>query len=277
MFKDQNTLALIIAFTIPAYLSFANVASATDPLANASFEERTETQGDWTFSVTPYLWAAGLSGRVGVFGKQPVDLDLSFSDILDGLKFSGMVTGDATNGTWGVFGDLIYLNAAADQTITRDVVGIPKTLNAAVDVESLTATLMGEYRVPLEGPMTIDVMAGARIWSVDNDIRVSLTRGGPKLSEFSGSDGSTWVDPMVGLKVRLDTDAHVYLAGWGMVGGFGVGSDFAWDVLAGIGYDWNNTLSSTLGYRALGVDYSHDGFVFNIQQRGLFLGTTLRF
>lgn len=32
---------------------------------------------------------------------------------------------------------------------------------------------------------TVDLMAGARIWSVDNDIDISLSAGGPTLAAFS--------------------------------------------------------------------------------------------
>lgn len=45
-----------------------------------------------------------------------------------------------------------------------------------------------------------------------------------------------------------------------MVGGFGAASDFAWDVLAGVGYEWNQSFSVVGGYRALGVEYGSGGF-----------------
>lgn len=50
---------------------------------------------EWTFTIAPDLWAAGLSGDIGLFGRQPVEVDMNFSDILHDLKFGGMVVGEA--------------------------------------------------------------------------------------------------------------------------------------------------------------------------------------
>jgi hypothetical protein len=55
---------------------------------------------EWTFTIAPYLWAAGLQGDIGLFGRQPVHVDMSFGDIFDNLRFGGMVVGEAHNGTW---------------------------------------------------------------------------------------------------------------------------------------------------------------------------------
>lgn len=47
----------------------------------------------------------------------------------------------------------------------------------------------------------------------------------------------------------------------GDVGGFGIGSDFSWQVVATYGFDVNcfgTPLHIVIGYRALAVDYSED-------------------
>jgi hypothetical protein len=41
----------------------------------------------------------------------------------------------------------------------------------------------------------------------------------------------------------------VFLRGWALVGGFGVGSDFTADLFGGVGYRVTGSISSTLGYR----------------------------
>jgi hypothetical protein len=62
-----------------------------------------------------------------------------------------------------------------------------------------------------------------------------------------------------------------------MIGGFGAGSDLTWDVLAAAGYQWNDRFSLVAGYRALGVDYDKDGFVYDVVQHGPILGAVFRF
>ena len=70
----------------------------------------------------------------------------------------------------------------------------------------------------------------------------------------------SWVDPLVGLRLR-----HQFAPGWnfvvsGDVGGFDVGSKFSWQVLAAFDYEICRsrtvTWSAMLGYKALSVDYS---------------------
>jgi hypothetical protein len=62
-----------------------------------------------------------------------------------------------------------------------------------------------------------------------------------------------------------------------LVGGFGASSDVTWDVMGGVGYQYSDSVSFNLGYRALGVDYDHDGFVYDIVQQGPILGAVFRF
>jgi hypothetical protein len=259
---------------IVASLAIASPALAADVVQEAP-PPSVPVDSGWTFTIAPYLWMAGLNGDVGVFGSEPVHVDQSFGDILDDLEFSGMVVGELHNGTWGVFADVIYVKTSADGEITRAIGGVPVELNASLETESFTATVMGEYRVLSNERATVDLMAGARIWSVDNDISASLAAGGAPVAAFSGNDGDTWVDAIVGAKTRVNLDAKWYLNGWGMIGGGG--SNVTWDVLAGIGYQWNDRLSTTLGYRALGVDYEEDGFVYDVVQHGPVLGLVFRF
>ena len=82
---------------------------------------------------------------------------------------------------------------------------------------------------------------------------------------------------MLGVKSRINTETPFYLTGWGLIGGFGVGSDFNWDVMGGVGYEWTEKFSTVLGYRALGVDYSNDGFVYDVIQQGVAFGGVISF
>ncbi|MDF2811909.1 MAG: hypothetical protein K0S56_2940 [Microvirga sp.] len=68
---------------------------------------------------------------------------------------------------------------------------------------------------------------------------------------------------------------RVYLTGWGNVGAGRAKLD--WDVAAAVGYQIKDSLSAIAGYCALGVDYSHDGFVFDVVQKGPILGLAYHF
>ena len=91
------------------------------------------------------------------------------------------------------------------------------------------------------------------------------------------SDGDTWVDPLIGAKFRTDINDRVYLTGWAMVGGFGLSSDNMWDVMGAVGYKFNDLFSVVVGYRGFGVDYSEDGFVYDVTQKGPVIGGVFKF
>lgn len=57
----------------------------------------------------------------------------------------------------------------------------------------------------------------------------------------------------------------------------GGGADIDWDVALGIGYEFNDRISAIAGYRALGVDYDDDGFLFDTVQQGPILGLAVKF
>lgn len=82
-------------------------------------------------------------------------------------------------------------------------------------------------------------------------------------------------DGIVGLRGKYSLTPHVYLTGWGLLGGGG--ADIDWDVAMAIGYEINDRVSAIAGYRALGVDYNDDGFLFDAVQQGPILGLAVRF
>lgn len=254
------------------------------PAAAADLAPLPET-GEWRFTIAPYAWGVGLSGDVGLFGRGPVEIDIPFSDIIQNLNIAAMAAGEAHNGTWGVFFDVNYTSLSADNSASRVLERVPATVDveAEVDVTEFIGTIMGQWRAIDSDQATLDVMAGGRYWHVNNDVNVKATvvsSGAADITlsrELSGSDGASWVDPMVGAKMRINTSMPIYFTGWGMAGGFGVASDFSWDVMGGVGYQWTDHFATVVAYRALGVDYENDGFVYDVVQQGVALGAVFNF
>lgn len=242
-------------------------AMAADVVSAAAPDAAPAVESGWTYSITPYFWAAGLSGQTSQFGLPVVDMDADFGDILDNLDFAAMMIGEARNGRFSLFGDLMYTDLSAGKATPLGIVA------TSVDVDTSSfAGLAGVGYSALEGPAGhLDIVGAVRVWSVDTDISF---RGGI-LDETSFSDGATWVDGLVGVRGTYAFTPNFYVVGWGLVGAGG--ADIDWDVMAGIGYNINETFSATLGYRALGVDYSDDGFLFDAIQQGPIAGLTIRF
>jgi hypothetical protein len=95
---------------------------------------------------------------------------------------------------------------------------------------------------------------------------------------FAGADGDRskdWFDPYVGTRVRWDLNRRFNLSAAGTVGGFGVGSDFAWSLKALAEYRINRRFSVIGGYRVIDYDYD-DGFVYDVTMHGPILGLSVR-
>ena len=259
--KSGFALTLVCGSLLAFPASAADVISATAPEPTPVLEDR------WTFSVTPYFWAAGISGDTKQFGLPEIEIDSSFSDILDNLDFAAMAIAEARYGRFSVYGDLIYTKLGAESATPHGIL--------ATDVEVTSTTFAGlaaaGYSV-LEGPSgRLDVVGGVRVWSVETEISFN----GAFLDGRSFEDSATWVDGMVGLRGNYAFTPKFYVTGWGLIGTGG--ADVDWDVAAGLGYRINDTFSATVGYRALGVDYSDDGFLFDVVEQGPILGLTMNF
>ncbi|MBZ9792219.1 hypothetical protein K9B32_19190 [Rhizobium sp. 3T7] len=100
----------------------------------------------------------------------------------------------------------------------------------------------------------MDVIAGARYWHAETTIGLS----GSLIGNVSRTDSANWVDGVASSKGNYWLTDKVSLTGWSMIGAGG--ADVDWDVLAGVDHKFNDTISAVAGYRALGVDYSNDGF-----------------
>lgn len=223
----------------------------------------------WTFTVTPYLWAAGISGEAGTLpGIPPADVDDSFGDIFDDLRFAGMVAASARRGRFGLAGDLQYVETRADSS----------SLAPLFDGETLTSksfifSALGEY-VAFENDRTqLLVSGGLRVWSVDTEL--DLDSGLLPGRTIDGDD--TWVDPMLGVRGRIDVVGDVFASGWAYAGGFGAGSEIMADLFGGVGYAWTDRIETTLGYRWLRVDRDTDDFLYDVRQGGLIAGLTVKF
>lgn len=237
--------------------------------ASAWASAQADEVGGWEFQVTPYAWMSGLNGEVGsIPGLPPVDVDMSFGDILDDLEFAGMVFASARKGPW-----VVLLDATYARTSTTE--GLGGVIFDSVRIKSETATLAAAVgrRVIATPGASLDAYAGARAWWLDNKFELRTVAGG----QSNRTEDASWVDPLIGVAARFDPAQDWTVFGALEVGGFGVGADFEWSVLTGATYRFNDTVGMTLGWRHLDVDYDEDGVVYDVSQSGPVLGATFRF
>jgi hypothetical protein len=124
--------------------------------------------------------------------------------------------------------------------------------------------------------VTVDVYGGGRYSNLELDLD---TAGAPSLNQ-----SKDWLDPIVGGRVGVHFSEHVFLIFAGDIGGFGVGSDFAWSIQGLFGYRWEGggiEWAVVAGYKALGQDYGSGSgaqrFRWDVVMHGPVLGFTVRF
>lgn len=262
-----------------AALGLAGIGNATesgtpDPFASAD--------GGWSYRITPYLWAAGLDGKVAFAGRPPIppveaQPSAGFSDVLSNLDFGAMAFFEARRDRVGFFGDLLYIRLSDSASGSVPLPSLPPA-NVEADVRSTTRTalLAGQYRVFQSAAGSVDLMAGARFWSLNNRIRVAGTVG-PVPGSITRRVSASWADPMLGVKGLHHLTPRTYVMGWAMAGGFGIGAESSLDLLGAFGYSFNDRTALLFGYRYLSVDYRREGFRFDAAQHGPGIGFDVRF
>lgn len=220
----------------------------------------------WQFTLSPYAWAAGLDGSVGI-GNVVADVDQSFSDIIENLDMAAMLHFEARKGRWAFMLDGFWLRLEAD----ADTPG-PFYDGAEAEVEELRLSGLVAYRA-IEGPTTLDLLTGLSYFSVDTDLE--LTPGLLAGRELSSS--KNWIDPVLGFHLRHELCERWFAMLRGEIGGFGAGSDLTWQVMTGVGYRTGESSEVFLGYRHLDIDYSDNGFTYDTVTSGIILGMNFSF
>jgi len=264
----------------------------------------------WTYYATPYVWIPMLNGSTTVKGRT-VDVNVDFNDLIDLVHhseipkdlFALMGYFEARNGRLSLFSDLVYMKIGLNGSMARsrgvDALNASVGASAGLKYDMFIAELAAAYELARWGATSalgsrtaIDIFGGVRGWRQKADASLTasgtinifdLTRNAD--GTLSASGNASWIDPLVGLRLRHQFAPGLNFVASGDVGGFGVGSKFSWQGLATINYDFcvrkDVTWSGMLGYKVLFVDYSKGSgpthFEYDMTTHGPILGVTARF
>ncbi|HEX7050462.1 MAG TPA: hypothetical protein VF188_09700 [Longimicrobiales bacterium] len=248
----------------------AAMAFAFVPAAHAQNRPRPD-RGDWDVVVGTYLWASGLDGQVGI-GDNVVDVDIGFSDVIDHLDGALFLPIEMRKGRWGAVIELMALRLSGQR-------GTPGPLfdAAELDVDQTLIEISPRYWLVRRGPLAVDALAGIRLWHLSSTLTLDP---GPAagLPDVPLGLGEQWVDPILGARAVADLGGRWLVHGRGDLGGFGVGSDFTWQLIGLLGYRLSSSTTLRAGYRQLDVDFEDedDGFLYDVGTGGWIIGVTIR-
>ena len=291
---SRGNLSGGLAFIVCGLIASASPAISAD-LAEPPHEQLAEPvspPSDWQFNFTPYGWLTSVNGDVTVRGRT-LDVDASFIDIVQESDSLAALMGhfEARKGRLSLYGDFVWdkLTFSADTlTLRNPIANLSLTTSASAGVDYRQSILEGgvAYEIarlpgyggsakdPYDGAPSftaVDLLAGARYWRQEVDLSLAITgvvdlpsigftRSGNLAVARSGS--MAWVDPVIGMRVRHQFSPGQEMLLRGDIGGFGVGSDFSWQLFGGYAFQLpisDCRAQGVVGYRALSVDFSENG------------------
>ena len=213
-----------------------------------------DSTNNWAYLGEIYLMFPNMTGEIGVGDLPIVEVDADPGNILGHLKMGAMLYFEANNGYWAIGMDLLYMK------LGQDVVPGPIVTSGEVTMKQLAWEVSGLKRLT---PWLEAGLAG-RIVSLSTELELE-TINNPR----EGSASKTWFDPVVVLRSN-NTFNEKWLANLRLdAGGFGVGSDFTWQLQVNAGYRFSELFQATIGYRYIGIDYDQDGFLYDIDTYGM--------
>ncbi len=201
--------------------------------------------------VTPYVWMTTMNGDLTVDGESR-KVNFTFKDFFkfSNLGLNGHV--ELKQRRWAVLFDYNYVDLIIDQTYTE-----------------LTLWELGfAWRFTEK----FEMIVGGRYFKSEVEYRDDPD------NFIKGKQ--SWIDPFIGGRMAWDLTRNLVFTARADIGGFGIGSDFEWNILAGVGYRLSNI--TFLGfYRIWYANYENgsgdDLFVYDMTISGPGLAMIIHF
>jgi len=280
----RAALAVALLLTIVT----AATDAAAQPLAPPAAHD--DAVSPWRFQAAAYAWFPELQGKVST-SDETASIDVGFDEMFDLLGNGDLF---ASGGHFEVGYDRFsfFLDAfGGTARPTSDVTLGPRqglTGTADLTMNFVFFEFGPAYRVlewPLDGPgrpISIDVLAGGRLMYFYQSISLRGDEGVGR----DASSTSEWVDPFVGGRFSVPLVGDLDVVFRGDIGGFGAGSQLAWNLIGGFQYHlaWaplGARTSLAMIYKALDFEYQSgsgpDAVVTNLNERGPALGLVFDF
>jgi hypothetical protein len=217
----------------------------------------TAEAGEWTFSVTPYVWATDVGVEARLSGRKVVDEDIAVSDLIKDLDTIAQVRLEAQKGVLGAAIDLF------DVTLSDEAAGVALPREAGeADLEAdagMTILDVAGFIDPDGDRMGVSFVYGVRILNERATVDAAITPATGSFVEERYETSDTFVDGLLGFRMRMPLSRHwMILTQADLSTG---GTDFTWTVSPNLGYAFGSTrkYALTAGYRRMTVDFEDDG------------------
>jgi hypothetical protein len=230
-----------------------------------------DTSKSYHVFIEPFIFAASLSGNVGAGRLPNTFICIPASEVFHYFEIGGALYAEVHNDRFAYTSDLFYASLAEDASGKNGVI------SGRVTVKQFWCGLEGLYKVK----SWLEIGVGARINNVQNGLNITV--GAPVNLNKSAVKIATWVDPLIVARLKGAINNKWLLQLRADMGGFGLGSQFAWQLQPDVYFRVSKLLELGLGYRIISMDYhtgsqgSADWFLFDLEEYGPQLRIGLNF
>lgn len=216
----------------------------------------------WSYYAEPYVMFPNMKGSTALGNLPELSVFVEPDQIFSNLKMGAMLYFEASNEKWNINSDLLYMD------LGQAVKGNALINNGEASAKQLGWEVAGLYKVK----PWLEVGVGGLLNSIKVGMDINRNNVGGGTTNIKKETSETWFDPML-IAVFKNTPGKkfVYTAR-GEIGGFGVGSEFSWQLQAYAGYRFSELFQIQGGYRIISLDYEtgsgSDYFLYNMDTFG---------
>ncbi len=212
---------------------------------------------NWHHLAEIYLMFPNMSGETGLGELPAVSVDADVSDIFGSLEMGAMFYLETTNDDWAIASDFIYMKLGQDLETQTFVTG------GELEMRQYAWELAGLKRIM----PWLDAGLALRYNQLNMDLDIKTT-----FFTMEKSNSESWVDPVIIVRSNHAFNEHWFTQLRADAGGFGIGSDFSWQLQANVGYRFSDLIQTSLGYRYISIDYDQgdgeDRFLYDMDTFG---------
>lgn len=243
--------------------------AAAAPTGYARAETPSATPG-WSFSLTPYLWIAGVSGTMNTRRSAipAQDVSVGFGDVLSHLNAVPIMGAmEVRYDRWGVTADLMAISVKGDIPTSNLLYS-----GGSARLTQIIGSAIGTYRVVRTQDQILDLGVGMRAFSLSS--KITLNPG--LLPGLERTPAASWVAGVAAVRYHVDLSPTWGLSVYGDIGTAG-SSNLTWQVFGTVDYKWSESTSLRFGYRHLQFEYHGNRLSQKMSMSGPIIGATMWF
>jgi hypothetical protein len=214
-----------------------------------------EGEKGWHFAYMPYVWFLSKELSIGTPDYLRHSESTFFDTLRNDWQWGAKLRFEAAQGHW---------TALLDAQVVRLIHhGRSRGFKVKRDVQQLIAEALAARRF---GPKEhcIETLTGIRYFYLDANVDVRF------IKKFN--DIFEWYDPLIGLRHNYAISPRWRVESRADMSGFGMGSEFTWQVSSQLFCRIGKSRELTAGYRHLDFDYRKDAFLYQSAVHGPFIG-----